>query len=97
MAFAQDIAKYLELKAQEKALKAQLKAVEDSIKSNMSDLGVSEVSDGGFVARIVVGNQRRFDTKKFKEDYADVYESYRKDVPTKEFQAFCQAPAEATS
>lgn len=88
MTTGQKIATYLSLKAQEESLKNQLKAIEESLKTAMGD--ANEISENGFVARIVMGNQRKFDTAKFKADHLDVYESYRKDVPTKSFQAFVE-------
>jgi len=82
------IATYLDLKAKEKALKAEIAELEGSIKAAMGDS--SEVRENGFVARIVEGTQRKFDTTRFKAEYADMYEAYRHDVPTKSFQAFVE-------
>lgn len=91
MTLGMNIAKYLELKAKEKELAAEIKAVETAIKAEMEAQNSNEVSDNGFVARIVVGTQRKFDTTQFKQDHMDIYESYRHDVPTKSFQAFVEA------
>ena len=91
MTLGMNIAKYLELKAQEKTLKDQIAAVEEAIKAEMAAQNTNEVTDNGFVARIVEGTQRKFDTTKFKAEHMDIYESYRHDVPTKSFQAFVQA------
>ena len=91
LTMGQQIASYLELKAKIKQLELQLKSVETNIKAGMEAVGSNEVRSGGFVARIVEGNQRKFDTNKFKLEHADVYEAYRRDVPTKSFQAYCEA------
>jgi len=88
---SEKIAQYLSLQAKKKALDDQLKAVEAAIKAGMEAQGVSEVRDGGFVARVVEGNQRKFDTARFKVEHPDFYESYRKDVPTHSFQAFVES------
>lgn len=88
--FSERIATYLSLKAKEKALKDEIKAIEDSIKSGMDALEVSEVKENGFVARVEVGTQRKFDTNRFKSEHADVYEAYRHDVVTHSFKAYVE-------
>ena len=90
MTMSQKIASYLELKAKETALKAELKAVEDSIKAGMEALSVNEVRENGFVARVEVGTQRKFDTNKFKADHNDIYEAYRHDVAVRSFKAYVE-------
>ena len=88
MSMSAKIATYLDLKAKEAALKNELKAMEDAIKAGMGEL--SEVRENGFVARIECGTQRKFDTTRFKQDHNDIYESYRKDVPTTSFKAYVE-------
>lgn len=85
---SEKIATYLSLKAKETALKEELKNLEANIKAGMGDL--TEVRENGFVARIEVGTQRKFDTTRFKADHLDIYESYRRDVPTHSFKAYVE-------
>ena len=88
MTMGSKIATYLDLKAKEKALKAELKALEDAIKAGMGD--AQEVRENGFVARYELSTSRKFDTTKFKQDHNDIYEAYRKDVVNHTFQAFVE-------
>ena len=88
MTMGQQIATYLSLQAKAKALAAEVKAAEAGIRALMEEQGVNEISDNGFTARVVLGNQRKFDTNAFKAAHPDVYEAFRHDVPTKTFQAF---------
>lgn len=88
MTLGAKIATYLDLKAKEAALKAQIKEMEDSIKAGMGDL--TEVRENGFVARVEFGTQRKFDTTKFKTDHLDIYEAYRHDVQTSSFKAYVE-------
>ena len=85
---AAKIASYLELKAQEDALKKSIKEVEDALKAELANQNKTDLQAGKYGVRIVEGNQRRFDTKAFQQEHPDVYESYRHNVPTKSFQAY---------
>ncbi len=85
---SEKIATYLQLEAKKKELENQLKVLKESIESGMN--GAGEVRENGFVARIELGTQRKFDTTKFKADHADIYEAYRHDVQTKSFKAYVE-------
>lgn len=64
---------------------AELESLKKIAINRMEERGIDELKSDEHKAtyRIVVSN--RFDSKAFKADYADLYESYKKSSSTKRF------------
>lgn len=65
-----------ELEARIKAMERSVEDIKDWLKEDMTSKGKDEISTGMFVLRYKNVDSSRFDTKKFKVDHADLYESY---------------------
>ena len=56
--------------------KVQLKVLKDSLKESIKAQGVSRLNIGKYQVRYVEYTTHRFDTKAFKADHMDLYNSY---------------------
>ena len=79
------IKKLKELEEQKKELDAQIKRLQEEIKKDMEIKGIEEMQAGIFVIRFTRVLSSRFDTKKFKEQYGDLYDQYVKQVESRRF------------
>lgn len=66
-----------ELELQKKELEKKITELKEEIKSDMSEKGVKEVHTKSFVVRWKEVFSRSFNSKRFKKDHWDLYESYR--------------------
>lgn len=74
-----------ELKIMEEELKAEITAIEDSIKAVMAAQDVTELKVDIFKIRWIPVVSNRFDTATFKKIYTDLYNQFTKTVETKRF------------
>ena len=56
--------------------KVQLQVLKDSLKESIKAQGVSRLNIGKYQVRYVEYTTHRFDTKAFKADHMDLYNSY---------------------
>ena len=89
MANIELIKKVEEIKELEEMLeevKASIESLKDSIKAEMLKKGTEELDlDGRYIVRWTSQLASRFDTKRFKEEYKDLYVSFTKEVFSKRF------------
>ena len=74
-----------ELKVMAEELQAEITAIEDSIKAEMTAQNVTELHAGMFKIRFVDVTTNRFDTTAFKETYKDLYKQFLKQTISKRF------------
>ena len=67
-------------------VKANIESLKDVLKAEMLKLGTEEMDlDGRYIVRWTSQLASRFDTKRFKEEYRDLYQSFTKEVSSKRF------------
>ena len=69
--------------------KAEADAIKDSIKEYMDYLGTEELICGQYIVRNTSVLTSKFDTKRFKKDYEEVYKLFLKQVSSKRFSISC--------
>lgn len=74
-----------ELKGMQEELQAEITAIEDQIKAEMTEQNVTELQAGLFKVRWTPVTSNRFDTTAFKNKYADLYNQFLKVVESKRF------------
>lgn len=74
-----------ELKAMADELAAEITAIEDSIKADMTAQGVEELTVDVFTVRYKTVTSNRFDTTEFKKTHADLYAQYTKQTESRRF------------
>jgi len=74
-----------ELKAMQEELAAEITAIEDGIKAEMTAQGVDELNVDVFKVRYKTIQSNRFDTAAFKQTHADLYNQYVKQTETRRF------------
>ena len=79
------IKKLKALEEQKKELETQISGLQEEIKKDMEAKGIEEMQAGIFVIRFTRVLSSRFDTKKFKEQYGDLYDKYVKQVASRRF------------
>jgi predicted phage-related endonuclease len=83
------IKKVEEIKELEELLeevKANIEDLKDVLKAEMLKQGTEEMDlDGRYIVRWTSQLASRFDTKRFKEEYKDLYLSFTKEVSSKRF------------
>ena len=83
------IKKVEEIKELEELLeevKANIEDLKDVLKAEMLKQGKEEMDlDGRYIVRWTSQLASRFDTKRFKEEYKDLYLSFTKEVSSKRF------------
>lgn len=70
---------------QKKELESQIKELQEEIKKDMESKGIEEMQAGIFIIRFTSVLSSRFDTKRFKEQYGDLYDQYVKQVASRRF------------
>lgn len=74
-----------ELKMMAEELAAEITAIEDSIKAEMTARETDELITGEYKIRWKKVTSNRFDTTAFKKTHADLYEQYTKTTETRRF------------
>lgn len=74
-----------ELKLMAEDLAAEITAIEDAIKAEMTTMGTDELRVDVFKVRWTSFTSTRFDSKAFKATHADLYNQYTKPVQTRRF------------
>ena len=74
-----------ELKVMVEELEAEISAIEDSIKAEMTEQNVNELQVGVFKIRWTPVTSNRFDTTSFKKVYSDLYKQFTKAIESKRF------------
>lgn len=74
-----------ELKAMADELAAEITAIEDSIKADMTAQGVEEITVDVYKVRYKTVKSSRFDTTAFKQTHADLYAQYTKQTKSRRF------------
>lgn len=67
---------YFEIMAQIEALRAEAEAIKNSLKGQMMERETEELEGDGWRATWHNTNNSRFDSKRFKEDHAELYGLY---------------------
>lgn len=81
----QRVVELKELKVMAEELQAEITAIEDSIKAEMTEQNVSELQVGVFKIRWTPVKTNRFDAKAFQAKYADLYNQLLKVIESKRF------------
>lgn len=67
-------------------VRANIENLKDVLKAEMLKQGTEEMDlDGRYIVRWTSQLASRFDTKRFKEEYRDLYQSFTKEVSSKRF------------
>lgn len=74
-----------ELKAMADELAAEITAIEDSIKADMTAQGVEEIQVDVFKIRYKTVTSSRFNSAAFKTTHAELYNQYQKQITTRRF------------
>lgn len=74
-----------ELKVMAEELDAEITAIEDTIKAEMTEQNVNELQVGIFKIRWTPVKSNRFDCKAFQNKYADLYNQFTKVIESKRF------------
>lgn len=74
-----------ELKLMLDEVAAEITSLEDEIKADMNAKELEEMTAGAFKIRYKTVISNRFDSSRFKKDYADMYAAYTKQTSSKRF------------
>ena len=74
-----------ELKIMAEELAAEITAIEDAIKAEMTARATDEIIAGEYKIRWKVVTSNRFDTAAFKKTHADLYGQYVRSTETRRF------------
>ena len=74
-----------ELKAMEKELTTEINALEDELKSEMTNREITDLSVGIHSLKYKPVTSKRFDSKAFKADHGDIYELYSRENTSMRF------------
>ena len=69
--------------------KAEADAIRDSIKQEMLDRDVEELTAGQYIIRWTSVLSNRFDTTGFKKVYGDLYKAFTKQTSNRRFSISC--------
>ena len=69
--------------------KAEADAIRDSIKQEMLDRDVEELTVGAYIIRWTSVLSNRFDTTGFKKAYGDLYKAFTKQSASRRFSVSC--------
>ena len=69
--------------------KAEADAIRDSIKEEMLDRDVEELTAGAYIIRWTSVLSNRFDTTGFKKVYGDLYKAFTKQTSSRRFSISC--------
>ena len=64
---------------------AEIEAIKDAIKAEMTARGVEEIEAGQYVARFTTVLSSRFDTTAFKREHSEMYKLYTKQSTSRRF------------
>lgn len=79
------IKKLKELEEQQKALEQEIGSLKEEIKKDLEAKGTEELQVGIFIIRFTSVLSSRFDTKRFKEQYGDLYNQFTKQTASRRF------------
>ena len=79
------VAELQDLYSQVEAIKAEITARETQIKQEMDNREVEVIDLGTAIIRFTSILSNKFDTKRFKTDFADIYNMFLKQVPSRRF------------
>lgn len=79
------IKKLKELEEQQKALEQEIDSLKEEIKKDLEAKGTEELKVGIFIIRFTSVLSSRFDTKRFKEQYGDLYNQFTKQTASRRF------------
>lgn len=74
-----------ELEQYAKEVQAEIEALKDEVKAEMTTRGTDEMTVGVFTVRWKDVTQKRFDGKTFQKDHEDLYKAYQKESTSKRF------------
>ena len=74
-----------ELYAQAEQVKAEIVAREQAIKDELDSREIEVLDLGNVIIRFTSILSNKFDTKAFKKDFADIYNMFIKQVPSRRF------------
>lgn len=74
-----------ELQRMFEEIAAEMEAIKDRIKAEMSERGTDEIITGEYKIRYKTVKSSRFDTKEFKESHQDLYAAFVKESVTTRF------------
>ena len=69
--------------------RAEADAIRDSIKQEMLDRDVEELTAGAYIIRWTSVLSNRFDTTGFKKVYGDLYKAFTKQTNSRRFSISC--------
>ena len=69
--------------------KAEADAIRDSIKQEMLDRDVEELTAGAYIIRWTSVLSNRFDTTGFKKVYGELYKAFTKQTTSRRFSISC--------
>ena len=69
--------------------KAEADAIRDSIKQEMLERDVEELTAGAYIIRWTSVLSNRFDTTGFKKIYGDLYKAFTKQTSSRRFSISC--------
>lgn len=81
----QTVSELQDLYAQVESLKAEITARESLIKDEMDSREIEILDLGNVIIRFTSVLSSRFDTKAFKQDFADIYALFTKQVASRRF------------
>ncbi|WP_249312574.1 hypothetical protein [Congzhengia minquanensis] len=85
MNIEKNIKDFKELQRMSEEIAAEMEAIKDKIKAEMSERGTDEIITGEYKIRYKTVKSSRFDTKAFKEAHKDLYSAFVKDNITTRF------------
>ena len=65
--------------------KAEVEAIKDSIKAEMLEQGIEELTAGTHIVRWTTTLTNRFDTTAFKKKYDELYKAFTKQTTSRRF------------
>lgn len=74
-----------ELEQYMKEVEAEIEAIKDEIKAEMTNRNTDEMTSGVFTIRWKEVTSKRFDSKRFKAEHEEMYEAYQKESKSKRF------------
>lgn len=79
------IKKLKELEEQQRLLEQEIDSLKEDIKKDLEVKGTEELKVGIFIIRFTSVLSSRFDTKRFKEQYGDLYNQFTKQTASRRF------------
>lgn len=79
------IKKLKALEEQQRLLEQEIDSLKEEIKKDLEVKGTEELKVGIFIIRFTSVLSSRFDTKRFKEQYGDLYNQFTKQTASRRF------------